>query len=202
MLPSTSMYQSYDWNIPMFEKHNALLKMAKYRALDAFLFQSGLSLSEVLRCKFEVIQQEFEDGIVPICFGVIRGMTGYKHHTCIGPEAIQLLKVYFEKVGMPNPEDPIFRMCVGTRQIYNLYADREKKMLGFTPFRNVMSPNSLRKFFRHLMLNGGCHSKYIEYFCGHQVNRFYAWELDFPRPANYWRKIYEQYMPNLRFQIL
>jgi len=87
--------ESYDWNIPMFEKFNALLRTPRYRAFDAFLFQSGLGSQDVLCRKYNEIKDSFEAGKSVIGFKLTRGKTKVKHHACIGPEAIQLLKAYF-----------------------------------------------------------------------------------------------------------
>lgn len=182
----------------MFEKHNALLKLPKYRAFDAFLFQSGLGSNDVLRLKYSVIQSDFEDGIIPICFRVVRGMSGRVHHTCIGPETIQLLKVHFDKNGIPKSEQPIFNMS--RCSIDAIYADRAKKLSISLDFGNAMSPHSLRKFFRKRIIQSHCPSPYVEHFMGHDLDSLQM--VDASIKVDDCREVYTKYMSALSFQIL
>jgi integrase len=196
--------ESYDWNIPMFEKFNALLRTPRYRALDAFLFQSGLGSQDVLCRKYGEIKKQFEDGAMPIGFKLTRGKTRVKHHACIGPETIQLLRAYFDDeygIGInPDSEAKIFPMS--RRPVDDIYADRAHKLIGSWPFNNPMGPHSRRKFFRKQLVKvGKCPSEYAEHFMGHKlkdIQNIYS-EMDVAS----WCEIYKEYgVPNLHFQIL
>ena len=52
-----------------------------YRALLAVIFQSGLGIEEALNLKYKSIQEEFEQGIRPICLELKRRKTElhFKH---------------------------------------------------------------------------------------------------------------------------
>lgn len=196
--------ESYDWNIPMFEKFNALLRTPRYRAFDAFLFQSGLGSQDVLCRKYSDIKEQFEAGKVLIGFKLTRGKTKVKHHTCIGPATIQLLKIYFnDEYGegkTPQPEELIFPMS--RRPVDDIYADRAHKLIGTWPYNNPMGPHSRRKFFRKQLVKvGKCPSEFAEHFMGHKlqdIKQIYS-TMD----VQSWIEVYEEYAaPNLHFQIL
>jgi integrase len=196
--------ESYDWTIPMIEKFNALLRTPKYRCLDAFLFQSGLGISDVLCRKWSEIKADYEAGITP-CFKVTRGKTGVKHHTCIAKETTQLMKIYFDdkfgKGKTPEPDQRIFDL--GRRPVDDIYANRAHMLIGSWPFNNPMGCHTKRKAFRNMVVGqGNCPSEYAEYYMGHElgadIKKTYS-----TRSVDGWRSLYDTKLaPFLHFQIL
>jgi len=204
---ATAQTESYEWSQETIAQFNALLRTPKYRAFDAFCYQSGLAKADVLARHYRDIKKNYEafvfnnEPVVP-CFRVTRGKTGVHHNTCISDEAMMLTKVYFDVMygenGTPEPDDRIFDL--EERPINEVYVDRAHKMIGDWPYNCPMGPHSKRKAFRNALVENGCPSEYAEYFMGHalgNIDKTYS-----TRTADGWAEVYMKYKQHLSFPIL
>jgi integrase len=204
--------ESFDWDPNSIAIFNALLRTPRYRAFDAFAYQSGLAKDDVLARHYIDIKKEYEaytirgEKVFP-CFRLTRGKTNVHHHTCISFEAMQLLKVHFDhefgENGTPQPNDLIFNM--NPRPINEVYVDRALKYLGEPwPYNNPMGPHSKRKAFRKATVAvGNCPSEFAEYFMGHNCGGGDMKKTYSTMDTVSWAEVYLKFgVPNLKFEIL
>lgn len=206
--------ESYEWNLQDISIFNALLKHPEYRALDAYQFQSGLGLGDVIVRPYIDIKEAFEafvfrnEEIIP-CYKMTRGKTGVKHHNCIGPEAMMLVKVMFDERygenGVPEPNDLIFPFK-RERPIHDVYAARARDFLGSWPYSNPMGPHSKRKAFKTFLTKKGAKdeglpSVIVEHYMGHKLKTIEQTYV--AMQTSDWRQIYmEKCLPALHFDII
>ena len=173
-----------EWSLPLISEFFLSMRKPLYRALVAVIFQSGLGIEEALNLTYGDIQAEYEQDLRPICLELKRRKTKVPFHTFIGSVAVNQLAKYFEAVGTPAPEQPIFHRAPNSRLPSNemktlskggieRYFWRrarrciKKKWIGENPRR----PHSLRAAFQRLLILAHCPEIFTEYFMGHEVAR-------------------------------
>ena len=72
-------------------------------------FQSRLSVSDLCRFNYSDIQEEFEQGIVPICLRLVRKKTSVEFKTFFGWDAVEYLRLYLAtRKDELYPDSPLF----------------------------------------------------------------------------------------------
>jgi integrase/recombinase XerD len=173
-----------EWTPELISKFFLSMEKPIYRALITVIFQSGLGIEEIVHLKYQDIQDEFEHGTRPICLELKRKKTGVPFQTFIGSVAINQLKEYFEAVGTPKPEQPIFHrepdskhpgneMFPMSKGAIERYFVRRAKRFIKKPWKgeNPRRPHSLRAAFQRLLILAGLGEVFTEYFMGHEVAR-------------------------------
>jgi len=190
--------KSHPWKPEEIANFIALLKGPLHQCTCATFYQSGLGISDTLLLTYGDIQKEYEAGIVPLCFDLARYKTGVEHRTFISTEAVELLHRHFKTNGVPKPDEHLFQIT--DRAIQGIFARRAKKLLKSWDYRNPMSPHSIRKGFRKMVVNAGCPESYAEYWMGHNL------ESDLRKTytamsTDEWRAEYSKYMTALSFKL-
>lgn len=159
------------------------------RSISATIFQSGLSLADVLGITWGDIKHEYQKGIVPLCFDFSRKKTDVPFMTFIGRWAVKLLREYLDTVDEKSDADPIYSM--GERVVEDRFLDLAKEKLGDFEGYNPMRPHSLRSAFRTFLADEGVDHDIAEFFMGHKVpeqRRVYQ-----SRSREGWRRLYKKY---------
>ena len=74
-----------EWTLELISKFFLSMDKPVYRAFLAVIFQSGLGIEEALNLKYKSIQEEFEQGVRPICLELKRRKTGVTFKRFSGP---------------------------------------------------------------------------------------------------------------------
>jgi integrase len=160
------VHRKFPWTLEKVGRFVDCFDRADAKALAAFLFQSGLSLSDALALTYGDVKDEYEAGVVPMCIDLVRIKTDTPHMTFVGDYALSLLREYLRS-RRPKPDEPLFR--IPRRTVDHCFEVAAKKFLrGFTG-RNPCSAHSLRAAFRTLLRDANCPEEYVEFWMGHNV---------------------------------
>ena len=191
--------KSYPWSKESFGRFIGYLETPLYRALEAVLYQSGLGIGDALALTYEVIRDDFESGILPICLDLVRHKTSVPHVSFLSTEAADLLRVYLGERDSLADSDLLFP--IKARSVQGYFALRAQKLLGGYVGRNPAGPHSVRKFFRKSLVNSGCPESYAEYWEGHNL-RTDLRKTYTAMDAEEWRLEFRKYMKALSFKII
>jgi len=165
-----------------------------HKSLAAALFQSGLSLIDALPLEYEVIREEYENGICPICLSLTRHKTNVQFMTFLGSWSLGLLRTYLNGKHL-EPKDQLFDITKESVDSY--FRARARSFLGSwsTP-RNPARPHSLRSAFKTLANKANVIDNFkVEYFMGHDLHSMDATYTSMNRED--WRETYRQIEPFL-----
>jgi len=184
---SIPVSSKHPWTIDDVAKFVGMIKKLEYKSLAISIFQSGLSLSDLLALTYGDIQAEFESGTSPLCLNLARIKTDVPHITFIGEWSLSLLRQHL--TGKHHtPEDPIYNK---TQRAIDYYFKRlGKKFVGEYKGNNPVRPHSLRAAFRTVLSDHRVDPVYIEFWMGHRVpeqQRVYV-----SKSREGWRQTYKE----------
>ncbi|MEM2922556.1 MAG: hypothetical protein QXF26_09615 [Candidatus Bathyarchaeia archaeon] len=99
--------QKYPWKLEDVAKFVGMIETPEYKSIAVSLFQSGLSISDLLALTYGDILVEYESGIIPLCFDLARIKTDIPYMSFIGKWGIDLLRQHLSEK-KPSPEDHIY----------------------------------------------------------------------------------------------
>jgi len=188
MPSSRPISDKFPWSLDKVAAFIGMIDDSEIKSIAVTIFQSGLSISDILALKWGDIRLEFEAGITPLCFDLARIKTDVPFMSFIGSWGVSLLRSHLEgkRLGI---EDPLY--TVSPRNIDLQFEELAKKWIGVYKGQNPCRPHSLRAAFRTIL--GESHMPYdiVEFFMGHQLPeqvRVYN-----SRTRDGWRKIYSSY---------
>lgn len=188
-LPSSQpVSKKHPWTLEEVGEFVLEMEDVELRSVSAALFQSGLSLVDVLGLTWGDIKLEYLKGATPLCFDFSRKKTDVPHMTFIGQWGVSLLKEHLGSAKKRNP-DPIY--AVSARTIELRFKALATKKLGKFEGYNPMRPHSLRSAFRTLLGDAKLNETYIEFFMGHKIPEHKRVYLSKSREG--WRKTYREY---------
>ena len=158
--------QKYPWTLEEVARFVQKLKHPTYETMAVVIFQSGLSLSDLLALTYGDIQHEFETGVTPLCLDLSRIKTDVPFMTFIGEWGVSLLKQHLAGRTL-NPQLPLF--VKAERSIEDYFARLARNMLGEYKGRNPMRPHSLRSAFQTMLSDHQVNQLYIDFWMGHKV---------------------------------
>jgi integrase len=194
MPPSIPESKKFPWTLEKVGEFIGLLETLDVRALAACLFQSGLSLSDALSLTYGDVKHEYESGVVPLCFDLVRIKTDTPYMTFIGKYAFSLLDEYLKARGRLKPTDPLFK--VSQRTVSYRFERAAEKMIGRFEGRNPCSPHSLRSAFRTLLRDAGAPEEYVEFWMGHNIGGDIR-KIYTRHSRDGWREEYKKWEPYL-----
>jgi len=165
-----------------------LINNAQVRAVAVIIFQSGLSVSDILALTWSDIKYEYERGVVPLCFDLARIKTDVPFMTFIGRWGVSELKKQLRgrRLGL---EDPLFDV---SHRLIDLHFERAaERWVGEYRGQNPARPHSLRAAFKTILGQAGCPYDVVEFWMGHKLPeqvRVYN-----SRTRDGWRRIYAKY---------
>jgi integrase/recombinase XerD len=163
---SNPVSRKYPWTLEDVSKFVGMMRKPEYRSLAVTMFQSGLSVSDVLALTYGDIQHEYELGIAPLCLDLTRIKTDTPYMTFIGSWGTALLREHLADA-KPGPGDPLYTKSLRTIDEY--FERLGKNFIGLYQGNNPCRPHSLRAAFRTLLADHRVESLYIEFWMGHQV---------------------------------
>jgi integrase len=198
-----------EWTLKSISEFYLSMDKQVYRALLTVIFQSGQGIEEILNIRYRDIKEEFEAGITPLCLSMKRKKTGVIYYTFLGALAVAELKKYFNEVGTPQPDQPIFHSTLPGQEMNPLsksgieryFARRAKYCLGKEWIgENPRRPHSLRGAFQKLLLLALMAEIFSEFFMGHEVSRNKQAYVIKGMGKEEFRGIYRQYEIALTFE--
>jgi len=187
--PSKPVSDKFPWeNADKVAEFLELIRDPEIKTIGVIIFQSGLSISDILNLTYGDIQYEFEREIVPLCFDLSRVKTDVPFMTFIGKWGFSHLKQHISEV-KPKPDEPIFNV---SRRLIDLHFQKAaKKWVGEWKGFNPARPHSLRAAFKTILSQAGAPYDVVEFWMGHQLPeqiRVYN-----SRTRDGWREIYANY---------
>lgn len=205
-LPSSQpVSRKYPWTLAEIGRFIGMIKRLDVKSLAATLFQSGLSLSDVLALTYGDIKREYEKGITPLCLDLTRIKTDTPHMTFIGRLGVSILTEYLETRKRLRSGDPVYAvsrtLSSAERTVELKFQKVARKMIGKYEGRNPMGPHSLRTAFRTLLGDARCPETYIEFFMGHSVGGSDIKKVYVSKSREGWRAEYQKWEPYLAFSL-
>lgn len=194
-LPSPEVQsEKYSWNLEQIGTFIELFNEPMHKSLAAALFQSGLSLIDALPLEYEVIREEYEKGICPICLSLRRHKTNVQFMTFLGSWSVSLLRSYLEGKHL-EPKDRLFDTTKESVDSY--FRARARSFLGsYNTARNPCRPHSFRSAFKTLANKANVIDNFkVEFFMGHDLHSMDATYTSMNRED--WRATYRLIEPFL-----
>jgi len=189
-LPSSQpASKKFPWTVDKVGEFVEMIRDLQLKSIAATLFQSGLSVSDLLRLTYKDIKYEYERGITPLCLDFERKKTDVPFMTFAGSYAIHHLKKYLRTRGRLKPTDKLYTMP--HRTIDHYFKKYGRKMFGEHTGFNPARPHSLRAAFRTILDDAGMAQDDAEFFMGHKLpeqRRVYL-----SRTREGWRELYKRY---------
>lgn len=182
---SVPVSSKFPWTLDSFVKFVSLFEDAEMKSIAVTVFQSGLSLSDVLALNYGDINYEYEHDMIPLCFDLYRIKTKVPHLTFIGRWGVQHLKRQLKGRHL-DLETPIYR--VHTRTIDEYFVGIAEKFVGEYHGRNPCRPHTLRAAFRTILGDAGQDRDVAKFFMGQHLpeqDRVYH-----SRTRDGWRALY------------
>jgi len=167
----------HEWTIEQLKEFVNLAPNYRDKAIITCMFQSGLAVNEITELNYGDIQEEFEEGTLPICLKLVRQKTGVEFKTFFGRDAVKYLRLYLQTRKELTSESPLFtkwgsegRITTGAIQqrfseiTEELSFIKEQNKEGFNPCR----PHSLRAAFKSKLINK-ISDELIEFWMGHTL---------------------------------
>jgi integrase len=143
------------------------------RTFIRFLKDSGISRADAVLLNYGDVKRGLERGDRYIKLDVYRGKENVEYETWIGPDTIEMLKIWFNirqrRGEQVAEESPIFADYKGERltaEALSIMFHRITKRIGIT-----ISPHRLRKFFETYAAVEVRHPIVLKYWMGHKVRR-------------------------------
>ena len=188
MPSSHPVSDKFPWTLDKVVAFIGMIEDSEIKSVGVTIFQSGLSISDILSLTWGDIKYEYERGVVPLCFDLARIKTDVPFMTFIGSWGTSLLKHHLEGKKM-RLEDPLYTV---SHRLIDLHFQRlGKKWVGEYKGQNPCRPHSLRAGFRTILGESGMPYDTIEFFMGHELPeqvRVYN-----SRTRDGWREIYRKF---------
>jgi integrase len=185
--------EMYAWKNPgRVEQFVSLMDDIMYRTIAASVFQSGLSLVDLLGLRYGDIKTEFEGHVSPLVLSFTiegREKTEVRFRTYVGRWAVDLLTEYLKGKNL-EPGARLFP--VSPEAVDSAFRTTARKFLGeaWQKGRNPCSPSSLRHGFRTLAVKSEVlETVEIEYFMGHELGSNVE-AIYMTRDVDDWREVY------------
>jgi len=188
-LPSSNpVSKKFPWSLEKVAEFIGMIEHPTIKAVGVAIFQSGLSIGDVLAQTYGDIKYEFEQGIVPLCFDLARIKTDVPYMSFIGKWGVSTLKENLEgrTLQLDSQLYPI-----SARSVEICFQDLAQEWLGEYEGQNPCKPHSLRAAFRTLLGDAKADRDDVEFWMGHQLpeqQRVYH-----SRSRDGWRALYLQY---------
>ena len=194
----------HEWKIGQIKKFVEKATNYRDKAIILCMFQSGLAVNEICQLNYEDIQDDFENGVLPICLKLVRKKTGVEFKTFFGHDAVKYLRLYLSTRKDLKFDSPLFtkkRMRGGMIRITTAaiqYSFNEiakglsfiKQNGGYNPAR----PHSLRAGFNSQLI-GKIDETLRDFWMGHTIGGVSRAYLNMP--TDELRKLYmtaEEYL--------
>lgn len=201
--------RKYRLTLPEIRKFIHHLPSLRDRSIAMCLFQSGLSISDLLKLNYEAIRKEFEAGKTPLAIEMMRKKTQIYYYTFFGRDSLFLLRKYLDKRGSVSPNDPLFIKRRGkgrvTRHAVEMVFKRTREQCDFIPADKVVSPHTLRAAFKSQLLGRkefgttNIDPILVEYYMGHKIPENKRAYITIPLERH--REIYERLEQYLSLEI-
>lgn len=194
MPSSQPISDKFPWTLEKVVEFIGMIKDPQIKSIGVTIFQSGLSISDILALIWADIKYEYERNTVPLCFDLARIKTDNPHMTFIGSWGESLLRSHLQGRKL-YLEKPLY--SVSHRQIDLEFESLAQKWIGEYKGQNPCRPHSLRAAFRTIMSEppDGMSYDTVEFFMGHvlpeQVRVYNS------RTRDGWRRIYKRYEPRV-----
>ena len=185
--PSQPVTKKHSWTVKEVGKFVDSIENLRYKSIAASIFQSGLSLSDLLSLTYSDVREELEKDITPLCLDLARKKTSVPFMTFLGKWAVSLLKKHLANKHLT---DKTLIYNVSERAVDNYFARHARKFAGKYRGRNPYSPHTLRAAFRTVLSDHKVDPLFIEFWMGHKVaeqQRVYI-----SKSKEGWRKTYHE----------
>jgi len=191
-LPSSQpISKKFPWTTEKVAEFIQLISNPMVRTIAVCLFQSGISISDLLALTYGDIKYEFEHGITPLCFDLARIKTDVPYMTFIGRWGVNTLKEYLKDREL-DLSDPIFPGGESTKRLVEHHFQKaSKKFYGEYQGRNPCRPHTLRAAFRTILGDAGADRDVVEFWMGHKLPE--QLRVYHSRTRDGWRALYVQY---------
>lgn len=189
----TTENRKYSWNSGKPEEVQRFLtyfSQPRIKSITVSLYQTGLSLSDLLLITWDSIKEQYTQENVPICIRGRRIKTNVAWRSFLGQWAYHHLKTYFQESGKPSPGERIY--TVSKRTVERKFRTAAQQFLGEFEKMNPCRPHSLRSAFTTRLTDVGMRDLYIEYFTAHNLTSNVQKKYQ-RRSDKKWREIYAQY---------
>lgn len=188
MPSSNPISDKFPWTLDKVAAFTGMIDNPEIKSIAVTIFQSGLSISDILSLTWGDVKYEYTRAIVPLCFDLARIKTDTPFMTFTGSWGVSLLRSHLKrkKLGL---EDLLY--TVSHRLIDLEFETLANKWIGDYKGQNPMRPHSLRAAFRTILGESGCPYDILEFWMGHQLPeqvRVYN-----SRTREGWRKLYRKY---------
>jgi integrase/recombinase XerD len=184
---SLTVSHKFPWTLEKVAEFIDMIGDLKYKTIAVVMFQSGLSISDVLALTYEDIKYEYEHGIVPLCLDLTRIKTDVPFMSFIGKWGVSLLRQCLP--AKLRLQSPLFQI---TSRSVEIHLKRlAEKFVGEYTGQNPVRPHSLRAAFRTILGDAGADRDVVEFWMGHKLpeqQRVYH-----SRSRDGWRSIYQKY---------
>ena len=182
----------FPWTLDKAAAFMGKIENPEIKSIAVTIFQSGLSISDILALTWGDIKYEYERDVVPLCFDLSRIKTDTPFMTFIGSWGESLLRSHLQEKRL-QLEDPLY--TASPRSIDWYFARLGKQWVGDYKGQNPCRPHSLRAAFRTILGESGMPFDTVEFFMGHELPeqvRVYN-----SRTRDGWRGIYKKYEGHL-----
>lgn len=199
MPPATTRKSNgkHEWYIDQIKKFVDVTLDYRDKAIILCMFQSGLAVREICNLNYGDIQEEFENGVLPICLRLVRQKTAVEFKTFFGRDAVKYLRLYLATRKDLKPQSPLFTKLrergEEARIMPSLIRDRFNEISENLPFikqkggYNPARPHSLRSAFNSQLV-GKIDETLREFWMGHSIGNVARAYLNMP--TDELRKLY------------
>jgi len=184
---SLPVSHKFPWTLETVAEFIGMMDNIEYKTIAVNIFQSGLSISDILTLNYEDIKYEYEHDIVPLCFDLARIKTDVPFMSFTGKWGVSLLRQHLP--GKLRLQSPLF--TITARSVEIKFQDLAEKFVGEYTGQNPCRPHSLRAAFRTILGDAGADRDVVEFWMGHKLpeqQRVYH-----SRTRDGWRSIYQKY---------
>lgn len=172
-----NLNKKHEWNPEQIIDIISRVKSLRDKAIIACLYQSGLTISDLLDLTYSDVKEKLDDP--PAIIHLTRGKTEVEYRTFFGESACFYLDQYLATRQNLSAQSPLF-ISEGTRINLKLRVDEttihsvfktlaeESKFVQINGNRNPASAHSLRTAFRTALTNKIA-DPLIEYWMGHKL---------------------------------
>ena len=192
MPSSNPISDKFPWTLDKVAAFIGMIEDPEIKSIAVTIFQSGLSISDILSLIWGDIKYEYQRDVAPLCYDLARIKTDTPFMTFIGSWGVSLLRSHLKGKRL-RLEDPLY--TVSHRLIDLCFEGLGKKWVGEYKGQNPMRPHSLRAGFRTILGEAGMPYDTVEFFMGHELPeqvRVYN-----SRTRDGWRRIYVRFEPAL-----
>jgi site-specific recombinase XerD len=98
----------HEWKISQLKKFIEAATSYRDKAIILCMFQSGLAVNEICKLNYGDIQEEFENGTLPICLKLVRQKTAVEFKTFFGRDAVKYLRLYLSTRNNLKPKSAFY----------------------------------------------------------------------------------------------